>query len=207
MPAEAHDLLADAPSAAPEAAVTRRRFTSAEWDRMVELGLFGPDERLELVDGEVLVMSPIGDPHATSAGLVAEALRALTPPDTCYVREEKPLRLAEQRLYPDVVLARGQIRDHTRRSPTAAETLLVVEVADTTLAYDLGKKADVYAEARVPEYWVVSIPDRAIVVHRGPRRRRSAPRGWAWSEVVQVAGGKVRPPGARRSVAVKDLLP
>lgn len=194
-----------APEAESAATVARRRFTGAEWDRLVAIGFFGPHERLELVDGEVRVMSPIGDAHAATVTKVTRALdRAYG--DGRFAWAQNPFSVRQDRLYPDVVVLRGEPDDYAARSPTPADATLVVEVADTTLAFDLGAKAAVYAAGGVQECWVVSLPDRAVVVHRTPMKRRGkSPARFA--DVTTVTEGKLQPPGARQTVSVRSLLP
>lgn len=197
----------DAPEVGPAAPATpaRRRFSGAEWDRLVSIGFFGPDERLELIDGEVQVMSPIGDAHAVTTTKVARALERACGPAR-FAWAQNPLSVGDDRVYPDVVVLRGAPDDYALRSPRPADALLVVEVADSTLAFDLGRKAQLYARAGVAEYWVVSLPDRAVVMHRSPRkgRGRSPAR---FEDVSTVTQGKVLLPGGRRGIALASLFP
>jgi Uma2 family endonuclease len=109
--------------AVSEIVLERKRFSGAEWDRMLAAGLFDEDERLELIDGEVVVMSPIGDLHATVHSLLSELLRRALPKDH-FVREEKPLNTEESRLYPDVAVVVGDPDRYARRSPTATDAPL-----------------------------------------------------------------------------------
>lgn len=187
------------------AAPPRRRFTGTEWDRLVREGFFGPHERLELVNGEVRVMSPVGDPHATVVYLAAEACRRAYS-NRYLVREEKPLAAGEQRLYPDLVVVEGPPDRFLSRSPRGSEVALLMEVADSTLAYDLGEKAAIYAAARVREYWVADLNEGVLVVHHTPRRRRGLLHGWAYAEVREVGKGRLTPPGARRAVGLSSFL-
>lgn len=183
----------------------RRRFTGAEWDRLIELGFFRADERLELIDGEVRVRSPIGDPHAVAVAKVARAL------DRAYgaghvIWPQNPLSVGDDRLYPDVVVLRGDPDDYGRRRPRPADAPLVIEVADSTLRFDLGEKAAVYAHGGVEEYWVVSLPDRAVVIHREPLKRRGRTPA-RFGDVTTITRGGLEPPGARRAVTLRSLLP
>lgn len=118
------------------------------------------------------------------------------------MRQEAPLRLGEHRLYPDVALLRGSQDDFLRRSPAARDVVLLIEVADSTVAYDLGTKA----AGGIPEYWVVDLPGHAVVVHQAPRKSRGVPRGWAWSSIERVARGRLAAPGCRRSIAITSFL-
>ncbi len=190
--------------AAP-AAPARRRFTGTEWDRLVSIGFFGPHERLELVDGEVRVMSPVGDAHAVTVTKVTRALdRAYG--EGRFAWAQNPFAVRQDRLYPDVVVLRGDPDDYAARSPTPADAELVVEGADSTLAFDLGRKAAVHAAGEVQEYWVVSLPDRAVVVHREPMKRRGkSPARFA--DVTTVTERRLQPPGARKTISVLGLFP
>lgn len=149
-----------------ETGPTVRRWTAKDYERAAEAGVFGPEERLELVNGEIYEMSPQNGPHATTCDLVELALRSVLL-EGYVVRSQKPLALGPSSVpEPDIYVARGRIRDFVRQHPTTAE--LVVEVSDATLAFDLGRKLAVYANAGIQEYWVVMIPERALVVHREP---------------------------------------
>lgn len=193
--------------AAPEApaAPPRRRFSGAEWDRLVREGFFRPEERLELIDGEVRVISPIGDPHATFVQTLANALRRAYGASHS-VREEKPLEVGEDRLYPDVVVVPGPPWAHLERSPSPRQAPLLCEVSDSTLGYDLGEKAAIYAAGGAREYWVLDIQAAELVIHRDPRRRRKLGQLATWGAVVRLARGRVRAPGAARTVAVREVL-
>jgi Uma2 family endonuclease len=188
--------------AVSEVVLERKRFSGAEWDRMLALGLFDEDQRLELIDGEVVVMSPIGDLHATVHSLLSELLRRALPKDH-FVREEKPLNTEESRLYPDVTVVVGDPDRYARRSPTATDAPLVVEIADTTVARDLVVKAQVYARAGIREYWVVVIPEQVVVVHRQPRRRKEKA---FYAEVERVTAGTLKAAPMRRAIKVSAFL-
>jgi Uma2 family endonuclease len=185
-----------------EEVLERKRFTGAEWDRMVALGLFDEDQRLELIDGEVVVMSPIGDLHAAVHSLLSELLRRALPKDH-HVREEKPLDLGQSRLYPDIAVVLGTPDRYLRRSPAATDSPLVVEVADTTLARDLVVKAQVYARAGIREYWVVVIPEQVVVVHRKPRRLKGKA---VYAEVERLSAGAVQAAPLRRAIKLSAFL-
>lgn len=144
-----------------------RRWTVEEYYRAAAAGVFGPEERLELVDGEIYRMSPQHGPHATACQLTEDALSRIFRRGYV-VRGQKPLSLgASSEPEPDVCVVTGRVRDFARSHPTTA--LLVVEVADSTVQFDLGLKAATYARAGIAEYWVIVIPQRMLVLHRDPR--------------------------------------
>lgn len=180
---------------------TPRPWTAEEYFRLGETGLVGPEERLELIEGEILEMSPQNSDHAVATDLaLVELGRAFG--QGFYVRDQKPLELGLRSVpEPDVCVMRGRVRDFARHHPTAA--VLVVEVADSSLAYDLGRKAEMYASASVPEYWVVALPERRLIVHRDPlpeERRFATCQSYA-------AGDTVTPLAASDPIRVAELLP
>jgi Uma2 family endonuclease len=143
-----------------------RRWTREEYHRMVELGLFH-DQRIELIDGEILEMSPQEAAHfATIARLqkvLAEAFGA-----GYWVRAQGPLVLANHsEPEPDIAVVEGTIDDYSDHPRTA---LLVVEVSHTTLTFDRRDKGSLYAAAGIAEYWIVNLNDRQLEVHRGPQQ-------------------------------------
>jgi Uma2 family endonuclease len=134
---------------------------------MAETGILRPDDRVELIDGEILTMAPQKSPHATAVQLAQEALRAAFG-DGFNVRPQLPLALAEMsEPEPDLAVVPGAPRDYRDSHPTTA--LLVVEVAETSLAFDRGVKKALYARAGIPEYWVVDLAAGAVEVYRSPR--------------------------------------
>jgi Uma2 family endonuclease len=143
-----------------------RRWTVEEFHRLAETGVFGPEERLELIDGDIVCMSPQNPPHSTAA-VLTEAELARVFRRGYHLRGQKPLVLgtaAEPE--PDIAVVRGSARDFRRQHPTTAA--LVVEVADSSLDYDRGPKAALYARAGIPEYWILNVPERVLEVHRDP---------------------------------------
>lgn len=186
----------------------RRLFTRAEYERAAELGLFGPEERLELIGGEVIKkMTPQRSFHATGVTLAAEVLRR-TFPKGYVVRVQLPLVLGdESEPEPDVALVRGEIRDHLAAHPSTA--LLVIEVADTSLAFDRSRKASLYASAGIPEYWILNLQDRVLEVHREPAPMAEQPFGHHYRSVTRYAEGESIAPLAAPGAAIRvaDLIP
>ncbi|MBI5482735.1 MAG: Uma2 family endonuclease [Deltaproteobacteria bacterium] len=177
----------------------RRRFTRAEYERMVDADVLGPDDRVELIEGEILVMSPEQSRHAAAIDVAAEALRHAFGPRAT-VRVQHPLALGpESEPEPDLAVVSGSPRDYADSHPTTA--LLVVEVADTSLATDRTTKALLYARAGIADYWIVNLPGRGLEVHRQP-----GPDGYGAVERLSPAG-HVTPLGAPgATILVADLL-
>ncbi|HXE73169.1 MAG TPA: Uma2 family endonuclease [Candidatus Nitrosotenuis sp.] len=142
-----------------------RSWTAREFERMVELGIIGEDERVELVEGRIVQMPPIGPGHADSVMCATHALAAAFGA-THYLRVQLPLKVRERsEPQPDFALIPKGARDPVQHPSTAD---LVIEVADTSLAYDREVKAAVYAAAGIPEYWLVNLPERCLEVRRHP---------------------------------------
>ena len=132
---------------------TRKRFTLEEFDRMAESGVLAEDERLELIDGEVIEMDPIGLPHLRAVSAMTALLVPAATAAGAHVSVQNAVHVLDWELYPDLALLRGQPYECTAH-PTEADVLLLVEVADTSLASDRDVKVPRYARAGIPEVWL-----------------------------------------------------
>jgi Uma2 family endonuclease len=187
--------------------IRTKRWTRLEYERLVDLGALGPDDRIELVGGDLLVREPQGSPHMTAIGLAEDALRAAFGAGW-HVRTQGPIALDdESEPEPDVAVVSGSRRHYAVSHPT--QPALLVEVADSSLASDRERKGSLYARARVPEYWIVNLVDRALEVHRDPRPALEAAFGWHYARILRLSSGEtVTPLGAPGvCIAVADLLP
>jgi Uma2 family endonuclease len=184
------------------------RWNYEEWDQMVATGFF-EGKRVELIDGKIVDISPQLPPHTIAILLATEAMRGIFPPSRFHVRVQVPLRLGnDSELEPDVAVVKGSLRDASRTEhPSTA--LLVIEVADDSLKRDRDIKADLYAAAAIPEYWIVNLPQRQCEVRRKPVRDAKRRFGYRYSHVaVYKSGESIAPLAAKsQSVAVADLLP
>jgi len=188
--------------------VTRtRRFTRAEYDRLIELGVFQADEDIELIGGELIVGEPQGAPHYTAIRKTAKALEAAFGPGW-EVRTEGPIGLDdESEPEPDVAVVPGSVDDYARVHPSRAA--LTVEVAESSLALDRRHKGSLYARAGLTDYWILNLVDRVLEVYRTPVADDAAPFGWRYAErEVLDAFARVTPLAApQSSVSVSQLLP
>jgi Uma2 family endonuclease len=150
------------------AAFRTRRFTADEYHRMGQVGILSEDDRVELIDGEVLAMTPIGPRHAASVDRCTRTF-TLAAGDDAIVRVQGPVRL---NLYtepePDVVLLRPRADFYAEAHPSPADILLVVEVADSSIDYDRSVKQYLYAQSGVREYWLVDLNENVLVRHASP---------------------------------------
>jgi Uma2 family endonuclease len=184
-----------------------RPLRRVEYELLVDEGLFDPGERVELIDGLLMVAEPQSSSHYTAILLVERAL-ARAFGEGWVVRSQGPIALDDvSEPEPDIAVVRGQPRDYAGAHP--AEPVLVVEVALSRYAFDRKYKASLYARARRPEYWILNLVDRVLEVHRDPAPSESAPYGWDYTALrVLGADARVSPlavPGAL--IPVADLLP
>ena len=184
-----------------------RRVKRVEYERLAESGFFKPDERVELIDGLLVVREPQGTPHATATRLVEIALtRAFG--HGWDVRCQFPVALDDDsEPEPDVSVVPGSPRDYIAAHP--AHPVLVVEVAQVSLAFDREHKSSLYARAGVTDYWIVNLVEDVLEVRRNPAPSDAAPYGWSYL-TLEVLGpnDSVSPLAApAASIPVADLLP
>ena len=184
-----------------------RRWTRTEYDRLIDLGIFRPGEHLELLGGQLMVSEPQGSLHATAVGLVEDALRG------CFgsgwvVRGQMPIALDEEsEPEPDVAVVPGTRRDYEAAHP--ARPVLLVEVAESSLAADRGPKAELYARAGIADYWILNLVDRVLEVCRDPLTTAVQDSGWHYRDVTVLRPDASIAPLARpgATVEVAALLP
>ena len=147
---------------------TKYQFTVDGLMLMEEAGLFSPDDRIELLNGEVVEMSPIKFPHAYCVSMLNRLLTRELP-NKYFVSIQNPIQLSEHSLpQPDVVVAHFRQEGYAERHIQAADVILLVEVADSSYRYDRDTKLKAYAAANVPEYWIVNINEQHIEVYTQP---------------------------------------
>jgi Uma2 family endonuclease len=152
----------------PALGPSRHPITVGEYFRMGEAGVLDADARCELIEGEIIDMPPIGPPHASKtnrlAALLADAVRG-----KAIVSAQNPVVLGDLSApQPDLALLRYRDDYYAQAHPGPADILLLVEVADTSLAHDRDTKLPLYARFQVPEVWIIDIPGRHLDVHREP---------------------------------------
>lgn len=146
----------------------KRRFTVAEYYRMAEAGILGADERVELIEGEIIELAAIGSRHAACVGRLDRLLMRGVG-DQALVRVQNPVRLSDlSEPEPDLAVVRPRPDDYAAAHPGPGDVLLLTEVADTTVGFDRGEKAPLYAVSGIPEYWLVDLTADAVEVYRDP---------------------------------------
>ena len=183
------------------------RMPRARYDRLVEAGVFGPDDGVELLDGLLVAREPQGARHATVVAL-ARAVLEKAFGRSYHVREEKPIALDEQsEPEPDIVVVPGRPRDYLDAHPS--RPALVVEVAETSLTLDRLRKGGLYARAGVTDYWVVNLLDEVLEVYREPVCGPPGHAEWKYDSVRLLRRNAVVTPLAapRARIRVASLLP
>ena len=170
--------------------VRRHRLTVQDYHRLGEAGVLGEDDRVELLEGQLVDMSPIGPLHAFVIDLLTRLLVAAVG-DRGWVRVQNPVVLDNgSEPQPDIVVARPAPGGYRDAHPRPDDVLLLIEVADSSLDFDSGAKRDLYARAAIREFWIVDLPANRVLVHR-------APAGGAYASV--------RPVGLAGTVQVEAL--
>lgn len=148
--------------------VKRHRLTVEEYHRMGETGVLAPDARVELIQGEIIDMAPIGTRHAATVKRLS-ALLSKASAGRAIVSVQDPIRLDDaSEPQPDLALVKPRADYYAHGHPTAADVLLIIEVADTSGAYDRHVKAPLYARHGVPEVWIVDLDERVVRFLRSP---------------------------------------
>jgi Uma2 family endonuclease len=152
----------------PPSADGRLRFSREAYHRLVDVGILNSDSRVELIDGEIYMMSPIGPLHSTLVRrLTYFFIKEL--PESIECSAQLPFYSGEHsEPEPDVTLVRRRDDGYQHEHPSPGDVLLVIEVAQSSLEFDLGRKLQLYASSGIPEYWVIDVNRRQVFVHRDP---------------------------------------
>jgi Uma2 family endonuclease len=151
-----------------ETEVSKKLFTVDEYYRMGEAGIFHPEARLELIEGEIIEMSPVGDRHIACVNR-ATAFFTARLAGKVMVSVQNPVRLSRYtEPQPDILLARPRADYYAGKRISPEDTFLVIEISDTTVRYDRNRKMPLYAKSGVPELWIENLQEDVILVYRNP---------------------------------------
>lgn len=178
-----------------------RRFTSAEWRAIVEAGVFPEDERLELIAGEIVSMTPIGTRHAYCLALFARLLSRVLD-DSYLVWTQSPITLEDgQQPQPDIAILKPRDDSYAKSLPRPEDIALVIEIADSSLRLDREVKAPIYARAGIRETWIVDLAGNVVETLSEPMSGRYAHRDFI------DRGGVLRPVALPQiRLAAKDIF-
>jgi Uma2 family endonuclease len=186
-------------------AIQTKRWTRQEYDRMAQAGILSPDDRVQLIAGEIVTMTPQNSPHAAAIGKTQRVLERLFGPDV-WIRVQMPLIVdPDSEPEPDLAVVPGAPDDYRDAHPRTA--LLVIEVSDTTLPLDRDRKRAVYARAGIPEYWIVNLPDRCLEMYRNPVAQSVGSARYQSSQKVVQTETFSPLSNPQAAIAVADLLP
>ncbi len=183
------------------------RLSLEQYHDMVRKGILTENNPVELWEGVLVQKMPKSRAHCLATELVLRALKSRSP-DGWHVEGQESVTLVGSEIEPDAIVVRGTERDYVDRHPGAGDLGLVVEVSDSTLAYDRGFKKELYARAGVEVYWIVNLVDRRVEVYSGPRgtaagREYHRPDVFgAADEVPLILAGR-----QEARIAVQELLP
>lgn len=184
--------------------IQTRRWTRKEYDRLAEAGILDPSERVQLIEGDIVTMTPQNSLHAASIGKTQRVLERLYGSNV-WVRVQMPLIIdPDSEPEPDLAVVPGAPTDYVHEHPHTA--LLVVEVSDTTLTLDRDRKRTIYARAGIPEYWIVNLSDHCLEVYRDPVASPGQPGSYRSSQTLSPSE-HLSPLGISASIAVVDMLP
>jgi Uma2 family endonuclease len=178
----------------PELLTRQRRLTVEEYHRMIEAGILDEDEHVQLIGGFLVAMTPQGIPHAHVIQRLNRLLVRAIGEDLA-VRPQLPLTLVDSEPEPDLAVVRADEAQSGQHHPRTA--LLVIEVSGDSLSFDRGPKAALYAQAGVPEYWIVNLEEQVVEAHREPD-----PVTGAYRTTAVVGGGHAIAPACVPGLAV-----
>lgn len=144
--------------------VALAKWSLADYHKLIEAGILG-DRHIQLIDGELIEMSPEGVIHAAYGGSIADYLRQILL-GQAWIREAHPIVLVNSEPEPDIAIVRLPKSKYFENHPTPQDIFWLIEISDTTLAYDLSKKKEIYAQANIQEYWVLNLKNQELIVFR-----------------------------------------
>jgi Uma2 family endonuclease len=148
----------------------KRLFTVAEYERVTTAGILGEDDRVELINGEIITMTPVGSRHASAVKRLLHAFLPLQAAGTVLLSIQDPIHLsAHSESQPDLALLRPRPDFYAAAHPKPSDVLLIVEVAETSAEFDRTVKLPLYAKENIPKIWLVNLPENQIEVFRDPR--------------------------------------
>ena len=149
--------------------VNRKLFTVEEYHKLAEVGILKPSDRVELINGEIITMSPIKSNHAGTVASLVEFL-IINLYKKASILSQSPVAISNKsEPEPDIIVAKYKSDTYRSGHPTSNDTYLIIEVSESTLVYDQSTKAEMYANAGIPEYWIINLIDRQIEIYRQPK--------------------------------------
>ncbi|MEG4106964.1 Uma2 family endonuclease [Microcoleus sp. S13_C5] len=188
-------------------AVTAKRFSIAEYHRLGELGFFAPEERVELIRGEIILKTTKSTFHSVCNSLLLGELYPLLR-KRAIVRGQEPIILSDDsEPEPDVVIAPNRSDNYLSSHPQPAEILLVIEVSDSTLKYDRTTKLSLYAETGISNYWIFNLVDNQLEMHSEPYQKQNGSCSYQLQRVMLPNQTVVIPGFPELSLELSSVFP
>ena len=162
--------------------VKTKLFSIDEYHRLIDLGVFTETDRIELIKGQLIEMSPKGTAHSVSCGILYRELSTLLS-GVAALRCQDPISLIDSEPEPDLVIARGREADYLNHHPYPADIILVIEVSDSTLGFDKTTKLSLYAENNISNYWIVNLVDRQLEYYCQPYQKPNGEYGYLSQQI------------------------
>ena len=164
--------------------VSTYKWSMEEWHRLIELGIFD-NKSVELLNGDIVEMSPEGIPHSYTNLSVADYLRNILA-EKAIIRESHPITLNNSEPEPDIAVVRLPKTIYAQHHPYPQDIYWLIEVSKTTLQFDLNIKAEVYASNNIPEYWIIDLVNKKVIAHTLPNDN-------SYSQIVEYQVGFISP--------------
>ncbi len=178
----------------------KRRFSVREFHQLMEAGILHEDDRVELIHGEIIQMSPIGPKHAGNIDRIVRKLTFLFE-ESAIIRSQNPIQLDEfSEPEPDISVVKPRHDFYTNSHPKPEEIRLIIELSESSLEYDQEIKLPLYAAAGIPEYWIIDLRTSRIIVFTEPSEAQYL------NVKTFQANEKVDTPGLPKPLAVRELL-
>lgn len=183
-----------------ETAVEKRLLTVDDYYKMAEFGILKPDERVELINGEIIKMSPVNSRYAGHVRLMNRTLNFLIGTEAI-ISIQNPIRLNDKsEPEPDIAVLYPREDSYIESHPTADDIILLIEVSDSTLRYDRVQKAELYATENIQEYWIVNLQNKQLEVYQNPLD------GKYTTKAILKKGEKVKIPNTDIEIEVSAII-
>jgi Uma2 family endonuclease len=184
-----------------------KRFTVDEYHRLAELGFLHEDDHVELIRGELIQMAAKGTAHETCIRRLFRQLPLLVR-DQATLQSQAPITLSfDGEPEPDFAILRNRVDDYAEQHPTPEDTLLVIEVADSSLSYDRDIKLPLYAEANIQDYWIFNLLDRYLEAYSEPYQIAAGRFGYLNRRIVTIDGAIALPPFPEQILQLAAAFP
>jgi Uma2 family endonuclease len=182
-------------------AVKKRLITVDEYYQMAEFGILKPDEKVELINGEMIKMSPIKSVHSGYVTRIVRVLSKYISYDLATIPSQNPIRLNNySEPEPDITIAKYSENDYTDHHPTAKDIYFLIEVSDSTLRYDQTQKAKLYAKHKIPVYWIVNLVKNQLEIYENPIDEKYS------TKTILKQGDKVVIPHFEVEIEVSEII-